>query len=66
MNRTYEQVVQDNTLELERLIAIYNQVNDYVKQLSNMSLTQLQDSLEQAHNLDAMFTPDPNEYGDWV
>lgn len=62
MNTTYEQMVQDNTLELERLIAIYNQANDYVKQLSGMSLTQLQDSLEHAHNLDAMFNPDPNEY----
>lgn len=66
MNTSYEQMVQDNTLELERLIVIYNQVNDYVKQLSNMSLTQLQDSLEQAHNLDAMFNPDSNEYCDWV
>lgn len=70
MKNTYEQMVQDKTLELERLMAIYNQVSDYTKQLSGLTMNQLRDSIEEVsefidmHNMSHSDYPD--EYCEWV
>ena len=58
MDKTHEQMVKDNLLELERLRAIYVKVNDYAKQLSGMSILDLESLLEEAQRFDNAFNPD--------
>jgi hypothetical protein len=58
MNKTQEQTVKDNLLELERLNAIYIKVNDYAKQISGMSIFDLEALIEQAEDFNRMFNSD--------
>ena len=58
MNKTREQIVKDNLLELERLRAIYIKVNDYAKQLSGMSILDLESLIEEADRFDNAFNMD--------
>lgn len=58
MNKTKEQMVKDNLLELERLNAIYIKVNDYAKQLSGFSILDLESLIEEAERFDSAFNPD--------
>lgn len=58
MEKTQEQMVKDNLLELERLTAIYIKVNDYAKQLSGMSILDLESLLEEATRFDNAFNTD--------
>ena len=58
MNKTREQIVKDNLLELERLRAIYIKVSDYAKQLSGMSILDLESLIEEADRFDNAFNMD--------
>jgi hypothetical protein len=57
MNKTMEQQINDNLTELERLTAIYTKVNDYAKELSGMSLLDLESLIEEAERFDNAFNP---------
>lgn len=58
MNKTREQIVKDNLLELERLRAIYVEIDEYAKQLSGMSIFELQSLIEEADRFDNAFNMD--------
>jgi hypothetical protein len=58
MNKTQEQTVKDNLLELERLNAIYIKVDDYAKQISGFSIFDLEALIEQAEQFNRMFNTD--------
>lgn len=58
MNKTREQIVKDNLLELERLRAIYVKIDDYAKQLSGVSIFELQSLIEEADRFDNAFNMD--------
>ena len=38
-----EQTIQDNLIKIEKLSAIYKQVDDYAKEISGMSINELND-----------------------
>ena len=40
-----EQTIQDNLIKIEKLSAIYKQVDNYAKEISGMSITELNDSI---------------------
>ena len=40
-----EQTIQDNLIEIKKLSAIYKQVDDYAKEISGMSINELNDSI---------------------
>ena len=40
-----EQTIQDNLIKIEKLSAIYKQVDDYAKEISGMSINELNDSI---------------------
>ena len=40
-----EQTIQDNLIKIEELSAIYKQVDDYAKEISGMSIRELNDSI---------------------
>lgn len=40
-----EQTIQDNLIEIKKLSAIYKQVDDYAKEISGMSIRELNDSI---------------------
>ena len=58
MTQTLEQAIEANKLELERLNAIYIKVNDYAKQLSEMSILDLEALIEEAERFDSAFNSD--------
>ena len=58
MNKTREQIVKDNLLELERLRAIYVKIDEYAKQLSGVSIFELQSLIEEADRFDNAFNMD--------
>jgi len=58
MTQTLEQANEANKLELERLNAIYIKVNDYAKQLSGMSILDLEALIEEAERFDSAFNSD--------
>jgi hypothetical protein len=58
MTQTFEQAIEANKLELERLNAIYIKVNDYAKQLSGMSILDLEALIEEAERFDSAFNSD--------
>jgi hypothetical protein len=58
MTQTLEQAIEANKLELERLNAIYIKVNDYAKQLSGMSILDLEALIEEAERFDSAFNSD--------
>ena len=58
MNKTQEEMVKDNILELERLRTIYVKVNDYAKQLSGFSILDLESLIEEAERFDSAFNMD--------
>ena len=43
MNKTMEQTIKDNLLQIEKLSAIYEQVDNYAKEISGMSIKELND-----------------------
>ena len=45
MKKTMEQTIQDNLIKIEKLSAIYKQVDDYAKEISGMSINELNDSI---------------------
>jgi translation initiation factor IF-2 len=45
MKKTMEQTIQDNLIKIEKLSAIYKQVDDYAKEISGMSIKELNDSI---------------------
>lgn len=45
MEKTMEQTIQDNLIEIKKLSAIYKQVDDYAKEISGMSIRELNDSI---------------------
>ena len=58
MTQTLDQEVQTNKFELERLTVIYIKVNDYAKQLSGMSILDLESLIEEAERFDRTFNND--------
>ena len=58
MTQTLNQEVQTNKFELERLTVIYIKVNDYAKQLSGMSILDLESLIEEAERFDRTFNND--------
>jgi hypothetical protein len=58
MTQTLEQAIEANRLELERLNAIYIKVNYYAKQLSGMSILDLEALIEEAERFDSAFNSD--------
>ena len=40
-----EQTIQDNLIKIEKLSAIYKQVDNYAKEISGMSINELNDSI---------------------
>ena len=58
MNKEYEQIVRENSLELQRLRAIYNEANNLIKQKYGMSILQLTDLIDEADKLDQMINPE--------
>ena len=58
MTQTFEQAIEANRLELERLKAIYTEISEYAKQKHGMSLFELETFIEQADRLDNMFNSD--------
>jgi hypothetical protein len=58
MTQTLNQEVQTNKFELERLTVIYIKVNDYAKQLSGMSILDLEALIEEAERFDRTFNND--------
>ena len=58
MTQTLDQEVQTNKFELERLTVIYIKVNDYAKQLSGMSILDLEALIEEAERFDRTFNND--------
>ena len=40
-----EQTIQDNLIKIEKLSAIYKQVDDYAKEISGMSINELNASI---------------------
>ena len=45
MKKTIEQTIQDNLAKIEKLSAIYKQVDSYAKEISGMSIKELSDSI---------------------
>lgn len=45
MKKTIEQTIQDNLTKIEKLSAIYKQVDNYAKEISGMSIKELSDSI---------------------
>ena len=45
MEKTMEQTIQDNLIKIEKLSAIYKQVDDYAKEISGMSINELNASI---------------------
>jgi hypothetical protein len=58
MTQTIQQAIEANKLELERLHSIYIKVNDYAKQLSGMSILDLESLIEEAERFDSAFNSD--------
>ena len=50
-----EQTIKDNLLQIEKLSAIYEQVDNYAKEISGMSIKELRDSLYTRMENDAFF-----------
>lgn len=58
MTQTIQQAIESNKLELDRLTVIYIKVNDYAKQLSGMSILDLEALIEEAERFDRTFNND--------
>lgn len=58
MTQTIQQALEANKLELDRLTVIYIKVNDYAKQLSGMSILDLEALIEEAERFDRTFNND--------
>lgn len=52
-----EQQINDNLTELEKLRAIFTKVDEYAKEVSGMSLLDLESLIEEAERFDTAFNP---------
>ena len=57
-NERLEQIIEANKIELERLHAIYIQINEHAKQTYGMSLSELDNRIDDAMDAIRLGSPD--------
>ena len=58
MNKTHQEWVKENSLELQKLRAIYAEADNLVKQKYGITLIQLNDLIDEADKIDQMINPE--------